>query len=847
MPPQRSARIRLVALHRNARQPVRELHQIITILGSGEGCDLILASDKVDAAHAAIVRLQGGAYLCDLGASGGTTLNGRRIRWARLADGDLPTIGPFSFRVELEEGTSVFDEPQPTFSLRNEPTVGVVRSTHPAMVIGSDPSCDVVLHDKSISRRHCLVAWTDAGPLARDLQRRRSVRLNGRRVNSERLASGDTIGLGRHELIFETDIAIPASRSSGVAAENQAGPIGAETCFLEEESAAGSEDPEATSRSAQDESMVSATGMKDPVEGGPVDGRGSARESTVADGVEPSDDEFLELVMQEVAQARTAGEAARTNDPSEPLSTRERELNRREQELKTRVIAAQEALDARARKLWAGLSEEREKLKTFQEELQIKARELLEAAHQKQRELASMGRQTAHRSATGAGEPEGLSPRSGRNQAVNPRHEEEGASAPRPAGEPVHDEANLERVFGGTFEPEAATLRNAEATARAVEDMLGAAGPKLTGDASLQEQAGELAELVRLEREEMEKAEARLEGLRFEISRLHSLVARSKERQQSQQAQLEARVRSLRANQAALRQERDEIAARMQLIESKEAALRARIEDSDRGRQDLERQAEELTRLEAEYEERRRELRASMESERHRLRLRQTELQRKAGELVRAARERRRRIETQVAAQRAQLEEQELEIKARRAALEDSSRAELQKTATELEQVLNVRLSDIETELSRRQTELDERMQELVTSMHGGLPGDQRDAGRGEGAEPLVETLSQLSSITAGDVAASSAPVLRTGPRIQEVDALREAVERIDGDERAAAADQPASKLSSLVQRVNGGSRWAGLLRARLNEKMASLRDGPEINDPSEETGPIPLKSEQEA
>lgn len=45
--------------------------------------------------------------------------------------------------------------------------------------------------------------------------------------------------------------------------------------------------------------------------------------------------------------------------------------------------------------------------------------------------------------------------------------------------------------------------------------------------------------------------------------------------------------------------------------------------------------------------------------------------------------------------------------------LEESARGELQRTATELESVLNIRLSDIEADLQARSSDLEERLQAL--------------------------------------------------------------------------------------------------------------------------------------
>lgn len=823
--PERGARIRLVAMHRNARQPVRELSQIITVLGSGDGCDLILASTKVEAAHAAIVRYCGGAYLCDLGSTIGTTLNGRRIRWARLSQGDVPAIGPFSFRVEIEETDPRPADSPPAFSLRHDQHKEPIRSIDPVLVIGSDPGCDVVLQDKSVSPRHGLVVWTEIGPMVRDLLRRRSVRRNGRRVNAEPLATGDAIGVGKYELTFESATPIsadsvpePAVDESGAEGEEPAD----ERMTTPPRSAGLTSDEHDDPR--DDRSSFGDMGIADETRA--VDEQETCVGSrSAADRDDGLDDEEFDLgELRSGPAIAPVGETVRDSQTAEARRRRQ-DLEEREQGLKARVAAAQHALDERARKLWESLSHERQKLKAFQDDLHTKARELLEAAQAKKRELTQIEESQAASRAPATPSIDRVAPAAPASQVGRERFDDD--PLPVPAAGDVRpfsrDGEELQRVFGGEFEPEAASLRNAEATAQAIEQMLGASVAPASVDATLREQAGELAELVRREREEMENAEGRLEALRFEISRLQSLGARQRERQHAQETQLENKSRALRTNQAALRQERDELAVRMQLIESREAALRAQLEETDRTRGDLEEQARQLSRLEAEHEERRRELRAQMESERHRLRIRQAELQRKAAELVRAARDRRRAIEVQVAQQKAHLEEQENEIKARRAALEDAGRAELQKTATELEQVLSVRVNEIESELSRRQVELDQRMHDLLAI--NPLTGQPADPTRMD--EPLDATLEQLSAMSTGEIAAAS-PRIRTDNLQQEVAALRDAVQRLDEPETVSVDGDGGSHVASLVHRIPRGQGWAGMLRARLNQKMAFLRDSEE-------------------
>ena len=804
---EQAARIRLVAQHRNARQPMRELAQTITVLGSGDGCDLIFASTKVDAAHAAIVRLNGAAFLCDLGAPNGTLLNGRRIRWSRLKDGDMPAVGPFTFKVELEDGESAGLVEQPSFSLRNDRAFGIVKSVDPVLVIGSDPACDVVLADASVAPRHAMVVWTQDGPIVRDLLRRYAVRRNGEKVSIASLAAGDCIGIGRFELIFEV-----------LWAPNEISP------------SLGQPSKSNSAASADEETAMSLARMPSMSDAAPMP---SALTESLAIPLVPAGREsFSPQEPPKRAVSETIWTPPTTTEAPPPPTQAHSD-----DEWKARMIAAQHALDARARKMWEGIQAERDRLHVFQEELQRKSQVLLEAAKEKHDELQAR-EQELDRAAYQRQEPEApplIIAEAAPMPQQEPPYEPDPIEAPQPQRVPkvldakksstyaVEDTSTLERLFSGLFEPEAATLRNAEETARLAALLVNEGIKTPEVDNNLARQAGELAELVHYEREEMETSEGRLETLRFEIERLQASVSRTEERQKLQQAQLEARLTTIRGTQGSLRQEREELAARIRQLDAKEAALRSRMEEADRVRRELERESRQLARMQEEHEERRRELRLNLEQERHRLRLRQAELQKKAAELVKAAKEKRRLIETEVAAKQAELVEREIELKSRRAALEDAGRAQLERTSAELEQVLTVRLNDIEVDVSRRQTELDQRMDELMgvgAVGPNGLPE----------TTPLEMSLDEIAALARLEEVTQKGDTTRLEALREEVETLRQAVGKAYEDTQEESTQE--AQLAALTSRRNQlqrEQRWASILRAKLNEKIGALRgvEGP--------------------
>jgi pSer/pThr/pTyr-binding forkhead associated (FHA) protein len=68
------------------------------------------------------------------------------------------------------------------------------------LLIGRHPSCDVVVDDESVSRRHARLTFRDGGWIVQDLDSTNGTRLNGQFVGRCRLRPGDQLGLGERQL-----------------------------------------------------------------------------------------------------------------------------------------------------------------------------------------------------------------------------------------------------------------------------------------------------------------------------------------------------------------------------------------------------------------------------------------------------------------------------------------------------------------------------------------------------------------------------------------------------------------------------------------------------------------------
>jgi predicted component of type VI protein secretion system len=66
----------------------------------------------------------------------------------------------------------------------------------PILLFGRHPECDVQLHSRKISRRHCCIAQVNDVLVVRDLGSTNGIRVNNERVVEGRLQDGDELAIG---------------------------------------------------------------------------------------------------------------------------------------------------------------------------------------------------------------------------------------------------------------------------------------------------------------------------------------------------------------------------------------------------------------------------------------------------------------------------------------------------------------------------------------------------------------------------------------------------------------------------------------------------------------------------
>src|SRR4051794_23069301 len=82
----------------------------------------------------------------------------------------------------------------------------------PILLFGRHPECDVQLHSRKISRRHCCIAQVHDYLVVRDLGSTNGIRINDERVVEGKLKAGDELVIGgyRYKIVWPSSPAAQA-------------------------------------------------------------------------------------------------------------------------------------------------------------------------------------------------------------------------------------------------------------------------------------------------------------------------------------------------------------------------------------------------------------------------------------------------------------------------------------------------------------------------------------------------------------------------------------------------------------------------------------------------------------
>ncbi len=123
----------------------------LSLIGRSAECQLVLTDDSVSTYHASLVRTPLGIWVVDMLSRQGVWVNGTRVRWAWLDDGDTLRVGRFAFVLRYR---SVCDQ----ISRQDVPLdAGAIFSPYPVAAPAGSPGLSMELA-KSPTRRSSQLA-----------------------------------------------------------------------------------------------------------------------------------------------------------------------------------------------------------------------------------------------------------------------------------------------------------------------------------------------------------------------------------------------------------------------------------------------------------------------------------------------------------------------------------------------------------------------------------------------------------------------------------------------------------------------------------------------------------------
>jgi predicted component of type VI protein secretion system len=181
---------------------------MVTLIGSRDGCKVTLRHRHVSPVHVAVVNEGNDVFAVDMVTPHGTRLNGLKLQHERLTDGDLLSVGPWEFRVEIEQparggqaDAQSFDlEPTPrVIALEHVETGRVLQPNRDICLIGRRNGCDITVADARVSRAHALLVNYFGYPAILDLLTLNHTYVNDAVVGFQVLKDKDVVTVGESQ------------------------------------------------------------------------------------------------------------------------------------------------------------------------------------------------------------------------------------------------------------------------------------------------------------------------------------------------------------------------------------------------------------------------------------------------------------------------------------------------------------------------------------------------------------------------------------------------------------------------------------------------------------------------
>jgi ABC-type multidrug transport system ATPase subunit/pSer/pThr/pTyr-binding forkhead associated (FHA) protein len=166
---------------------------------------IVLPANGVSRHHGRLERHEGAWLYTDLGSTNGTFVNDRPVAQVVLADGDV-------LRIDDPSGSSVrmtFHAPAAggqQSGITDVPIGATELGSRPSLLIGRDPSADIMLDSPVVSRRHARLDRSAQDYVLTDLHSTNGTFVNGDRLERARpLSPGDVVQIGPYRLIYQAD------------------------------------------------------------------------------------------------------------------------------------------------------------------------------------------------------------------------------------------------------------------------------------------------------------------------------------------------------------------------------------------------------------------------------------------------------------------------------------------------------------------------------------------------------------------------------------------------------------------------------------------------------------------
>ncbi len=196
--------VRLVAAAGTGAETRITCRRVVTLLGSRDGCKVILRHGGVSPVHAAIVNNGTDVLAVDLITPQGTLLNELKMQHEHLRNGDVITVGSWAFAAEIHppdphaEGFHPFGlEPAPkVIALEHMATRRILQPTREICIIGRRQGCDIAISSVSVSRTHAILFTYFGFPAIFDLLSRNPTLVNDEPVAFKLLQDEDVVTIG---------------------------------------------------------------------------------------------------------------------------------------------------------------------------------------------------------------------------------------------------------------------------------------------------------------------------------------------------------------------------------------------------------------------------------------------------------------------------------------------------------------------------------------------------------------------------------------------------------------------------------------------------------------------------